>query len=274
MLVPFAVPAPERSVAIHLVCTGKTDVGLKRQHNEDSLYYSQERAICLLADGMGGREFGEVASKLCVDTLNGMFATSFPETLRGRRLADDPDIAHVFRMLFDTWLRDANTAIRAHSFADQRFSEMGTTICSLYYQEDFVVVAHVGDSRIYRIRGGAIEAITEDHSLVNEQLKANLISAEEAATSRLRNILVRAMGPAANVQPDVSVYPAVAGDVYLLCSDGLSDLVSDLEILETVQEQNGDMDDAAAALVDFANARGGKDNITVILARLEPGVDA
>ena len=143
---------------------------------------------------------------------------------------------------------------------------MGTTIAFLYFLDTLVVYGHVGDSRIYRVRQGRIEQLTEDHSFVNMQIKANLITPEEALTSRHRNIIIRAIGTRADVKPDIRTTAVVPGDVFLLCSDGLSDLVEDRVIAEILAKADDD-DAAARALIDAANELGGKDNITVILAR-------
>ncbi len=223
---------------------------------------------------MGGRDFGEVASSLCVSTLNATLHKYFPRTLKGRRLADGGPLVDAFVQAFDTWIRDVNSVVYEFGSLDHRYREMGTTLVVLYHQEDFVVIAHVGDSRVYRIRDGAIEQITEDHSFVNSQLKARLITAEEAAQSAHKNIITRAIGTRATVKADVSVNPCRLGDVYLLCTDGLSDLVQPADMLGAMQKSGGDLRVAVDALVALANERGGVDNITVVLARIEPAAAA
>jgi protein phosphatase len=263
-----SAPAPgDRPIRIQ--CFGKTDVGRKRELNEDSLHFSEKDRMCLLADGMGGRDFGEVASSLAVSTLNSHLHKFFPKSLEGRRLAEGGNIVDVLVQSFDGWIRDVNTIVYEFGAFDHRYREMGTTLALLYQQEDFVVVAHVGDSRVYRIRGGAVEQLTEDHSFVNAQVKVGILTREEAATSRHRNIITRSIGTRAAVKPDVRVQQAVAGDVYLLCSDGLSDLVEAKEMAEVVS-RGPDLRVAVDALIALANERGGGDNITVILARIEP----
>lgn len=219
---------------------------------------------------MGGRDFGEVASSLCVSTLNSNLHKYFPRSLGARRLADGPHVGDVLVQAFDGWIRDVNTIVYEFGSLDHRYREMGTTLALLYQQSDFVVLAHVGDSRIYRVRGGRCEQVTDDHSFVNAQVKIGLITREEAERSQHRNIITRSIGTRAAVKPDVSVHPAVAGDVYLLCSDGLSDLVEAAEMAEIVGRDGGTLRAAVDALVDLANERGGTDNITVILARIEP----
>ena len=218
---------------------------------------------------MGGRDFGEVASALCVDTLNKTFHKYFPETLRGRPLNGDGVVENVVRQTIDTWLRDMNGVVWDFGSKDTRYREMGTTVALVFHEENYVATAHVGDSRVYRIRDGIIEQITEDHSFVNAQLRAGLITPAEALTSQHKNIITRAVGTRAVVKADVAVHEALEGDIYLLCSDGLSDLADEGDILMTMIGEQMDLARSVQALIDLANSRGGKDNITVILARLD-----
>ena len=234
---------------------------------------SAAHGVCLLADGMGGRDFGEVASSLCVSTLNKCFKKYLPKSLKGLKLADGPTdaplIATIFKPLVDTWIRDVNGMCWDFGTIDHKYREMGTTVALLYQAEDYIVVAHVGDSRVYRIRGDEIVQLTDDHSFVNSQLKANLITPEEAAMSSYKNIITRAIGTRSTVKAEVAVHPCAIGDLYVLCSDGLSDQVEDPEILATLDEQERDLESGVDALIDLANLRGGPDNITVILARVD-----
>ena len=259
---------------MRLVCAGKTDVGRKRHLNEDSFYSSDENGFCVLADGMGGRDFGEVASSLCVSSFNGWFKKHFPETFRGRRRGADGLMEDLLRVLFDGWVREVNTAVYNFGMVDARYREMGTTLAFLYHQEDFVALVHVGDSRIYRWRGGEMKQLTDDHSFINSQLKAKLITPEEAAASLHKNIITRAIGTRPSVKPEVQFHDAAAGDVYLLCSDGLSDLVSSDDMAGALARNGTDFRRALDEMVDLANERGGKDNITVVLARVEEGSPA
>lgn len=230
---------------------------------------SEAHGLCLLADGMGGRDFGEVASSLALSTLNKSFKKYFPKTLRTRRLDDGPAVHLALPALLDTWIRDMNAVVWDFGSLDHKYREMGTTLALLYQQADFVALAHVGDSRIYRVRGGAIEQLTEDHSFVNSQLKAKLITPEEAAMSAHKNIITRAIGTRSTVKADVALHKAVLGDLFLLCSDGLSDLVEAPEILAALDAVDRDLERGVDALVALANERGGVDNITVILARVD-----
>lgn len=256
---------------MRLVCSGKTDVGRKRQLNEDSFYTSEENSFCVLADGMGGRDFGEVASSLAVSSFNTYFKKHFPETFRGRPRGADGLMDDLLRVLFDGWVREVNNAVYNFGMVDARYREMGTTLAFLYHQEDFVALVHVGDSRIYRWREGGMKQVSEDHSFINSQLKAKLITPEEAALSSHKNIITRAIGTRPCVKPEVQFLEARAGDVFLLCSDGLSDLVSSDDMSQALARNGKDLRRAVDEMVDLANERGGKDNITVVLARVEEG---
>jgi len=245
---------------------GKTDVGRRRELNEDTYYASDRDTFAVVADGMGGRDFGEVASSLFVSTLNSYMKKFFPSSFR-RRTRDDGSAAPEHLMtLFDTWFRDINSAVYNWGDLDRKYSEMGTTVAFLFLQADFGIVGHVGDSRVYRQRNGAFSLLTEDHSFVNTQLKAKLITAEEALRSSHRNIITRAIGTRSTVKPTFSVCSVKPGDTFLLCSDGLTDLVEDREISEILSAHADDLEACVDALIDEANSRGGKDNITVVLA--------
>ncbi len=242
---------------------------MKRKLNEDSFYFSERLSFAVLADGMGGRDFGEVASSLAVSNFNTYFKKHFPRSFRGRRREDL--VEDLLRSLLDGWVREVNNAVYNFGMVDSRYREMGTTIALMYLQEDFVAMAHVGDSRVYRWRNKEMKQITEDHSFINSQLKAKLITPEEAERSSHKNIITRAVGTRQTVKPEVTFTDAEAGDVFLLCSDGLSDLVSGDDMGHTLARNGNDLVRAVQELIDLANERGGKDNITVVLARVEEG---
>lgn len=218
---------------------------------------------------MGGRDFGEVASSLSVSTLVQTLNRHLPRTLERRRLADGGPLVDVLVQTFDAWIRDVNALVHGFGVVDAKYREMGTTVALVWHCEDYVVVAHVGDSRVYRVRDGRIDLLTEDHSFVNAQLRANLITRAEAETSQHRHIVTRAIGPRYAVKPDVAVLPARSGDVYLLCTDGLCDLVGADDMLRLAEAHRSDLAAGVQALVDLANERGGHDNVTVILTRLD-----
>ena len=256
---------------------GKTDVGRRRELNEDTFAVSKKYAFAVVADGMGGRDFGEVASSLFVSTLRSYMRKYFPESVKDRTKDDGSGVAHHLSNLFDGYFRAINDAVYTWGELDRKYREMGTTVAVLYQQTDFAIVGHVGDSRVYRMRDGRLELVTEDHSFVNTQLKAKLITAEEALRSNHRNIITRAIGTRATVKPTVQIRSARRGDVFLLCSDGLSDMVLDERIEEIMRDSLDDLDATVDALVEEANEAGGKDNITVVLGRVgdaEAGADA
>lgn len=262
---------PEGALQTHIQFCGKTDVGRRRELNEDTFSISPKYAIAIVADGMGGRDFGEVASSLFVSTFRSYMKKYFPESVRERTRGDKSGVAEHLLTLFDTWFRSVNEVVYTFGDLDRKYREMGTTVAVLYHQADFAIVGHVGDSRVYRLRSGKLKLLTEDHSFINTQLKAKLITPEEALRSNHRNIITRAIGTRAMVKPTLQVRSAKQGDIFLLCSDGLSDLVLDERIEEIMLDSPDDLDGTVAALIDEANARGGKDNITVVLGRVASG---
>ncbi len=261
----------EEVLRTHIQFCGKTDVGRRRELNEDTFSTSKKYSIAIVADGMGGRDFGEVASSLFVSTLRSYVRKYFPDSIRDRTREDGSGVGEHLLTLFDSWFRSVNDAVYTFGDLDRKYREMGTTVAVLYQQTDFAIIGHVGDSRIYRMRAGKIALLTEDHSFINTQLKAKLITAEEALRSNHRNIITRAIGTRALVKPTLQVRSAKPGDVFLLCSDGLTDLVLDERIEEIMLDSPDDLDATVAALIDEANARGGKDNITVVLGRVVSG---
>lgn len=268
------MPLPPRRTAIRISCSGKTDIGRRRELNEDTFHCSDRDGLSIVCDGMGGRDFGEVASSMAKSELTRLVHKHFPRTLRGRRIAEGGVVVDALVQLFDGWLRDLNALIHCSGDENERYREMGTTLALVFHQEDLVVVAHVGDSRVYRVREGVIEPMTEDHSFVNAQVKAGLITREEAERSSHKHIVTRAVGPRPVVRADVAVLPARAGDLFVLCTDGLSDQVNAADILATLEKAgalgpSGELPKGVQALIDVANERGGPDNITVILTRLD-----
>ncbi len=257
---------------IGLETTGATHVGLRRSHNEDTLgllpdaYRARERQqgfLFAVADGMGGAQKGEVASHVAVDTL---FATYYD---RSPDSAPDLPPRDALRASFNA----ANDAVYRQGLTLES-GMMGTTLVACAIVEDTAIVANVGDSRAYLIRGGQIRQISEDHSFVAEQVKAGVLSPEEARYSPQRNIITRAIGHEPRLQTDqYEVGPLQPGDVLLLCSDGLHGLIEDADLLAIGQQ--ADLQQAAREYVALANAHGGLDNITCLLVRiLPPDADA
>jgi PPM family protein phosphatase len=224
---------------------GRTDTGRKRRRNEDA--YVVAPPLFAVADGMGGAQAGEVASKLA--------AAALEDTDPGR-LTGPERVASL--------IREANRRVHERSSTDPATSGMGTTMTVALVEQSGVVIGHVGDSRAYLVRDGSIEQLTEDHSLVNELLKSGRLSPSEADTHPQRSVITRAVGTDPEVDVDAFTVDARAGDVFLLCSDGLTDMVDDAAILDAVAENAGDLDRATKTLVAAANRGGGEDNITVV----------
>jgi protein phosphatase len=250
---------------LRIEVAGETNVGMKRTHNEDNFSILEESGLYIVADGMGGHASGEVAAKMAVDSLKEFFAAT----------ANDPERTWPYKMdrskgyeenRLITGIKLANLRIYESAQRDPRQRGMGTTIVTMFAVEDGVYIAHVGDSRIYRMRDGKIEQLTEDHSLLNDYIKMKRLTPEEIANFPHKNVIVRALGMKDTVKVDTRFEQPRAGDLYLLCSDGLSGPVTDDEILQSCT-QNGDLKTAATKMIERANANGGPDNITVVLAR-------
>jgi protein phosphatase len=247
---------------------GQTDIGVTRSHNEDALHLPVDERLAIVADGMGGHASGEVASKMAVDTVVEYFKeTAEEQTLTWPFKVDREGRADMTRLV--TAIKLANLEIHEQAQRDPACRGMGTTIVSALFLDDKIVVGHVGDSRLYRLRDNEISQVTEDHSLINDYIKMKRMTAEEAASWPHKNVIVRALGMKETVQVDVHTEVARMGDCYMLCSDGLSGMITDDKIRDLVAGEH-DLDRAAERLITAANAAGGKDNITVILARIEP----
>jgi serine/threonine protein phosphatase PrpC len=239
----------------------KTDVGMKREHNEDSFLVNEDLGLYIVCDGMGGHAGGETASRLAVQTVE-------RELLSAKLRSDDPfakdaplpeaPLAGALREA----LEGACAAVFRTSRANPELAGMGTTCISLLARGTQVLIGHVGDSRAYLVRGGEVWQLSEDHSLVNEQVRAGLLTEEEAKHSRLKNIITRSVGFEEDVLVDVMGVETRPGDKFLLCSDGLSNLIETNEIRDALQGSG--LDDVPQQLIQLANSRGGDDNITVV----------
>jgi serine/threonine protein phosphatase PrpC len=245
-----------------------TDVGRKRKGNEDSLHVNPEQNLFVVADGMGGHAAGEVASRVAVDSINEFVCLT----------SGDEEITWPFG-LDDTISYDGNRLKTAIRYANRKVLEatkeradyegMATTVVAVLVDGHEANLAHVGDSRVYLVRGESIEQLTSDHSWVNEQVHSGVISADQARSHPLRNVVTRALGGKPDLQVDMTVHELETGDHLLLCSDGLTTMLKDDEIIQIIQDSAGDVKKAARELVDAANAKGGEDNITVLLLRFE-----
>lgn len=255
--------------SVKLAAFGLTDVGRQREHNEDSLALVPEHGLFVVADGMGGHQAGDVASKLATKLIADFFQAMAGEDATwpsnyNRTLSEEEN-----RLV--TGINLANRRIFEQSHRNQAHQGMGTTVVGALFSErrKRVYVGHVGDSRAYRIRGGEIVQMTKDHSLYNEPFPHMTESEREELP---RNVITRALGMDGAVVVDLTNEELLIGDVYLLCSDGLSGMISDAQILEVISA-NPEVHAACVGLVQAANDQGGDDNITAILVRVEVGVD-
>ena len=245
-----------------------SDPGRVRKNNEDAFLADPAVGIFAVADGMGGHAAGEIASRLALNTLQGVLTRD----RAGQKSAFSPDQTAVLSTLSNllvNGIRSANQTVFRSSQEKEEYRGMGTTVVAVYFGDSNPAVAHVGDSRLYRIRSRKIEQFTEDHSVVWEQYREGLLPKEALSASPLKNIVTRALGMNPMVDVDVQELEVQKGDQLLLCSDGLSDLVRDDELLQTVEEASGELDQGCRRLVQMANQRGGKDNITVLLIKIE-----
>lgn len=246
---------------------GATNIGRKRDHNEDSIFLPDDDRLVIVADGMGGHASGEIASQLAVDVVVEHFRdTSKQQVLTWPYKVDRDYRTHVNRMTTSIML--ANLEIWERAQREARFKGMGTTCVAMYFLDDTAIVGHVGDSRAYRLRKHELTQLTEDHSLINDYIKMKRVTAEEAESWPHKNVIVRALGMKESVQVDIITETPRIGDVFVLCSDGLSGMLPDDQITHIVDNER-DLDKAVERLVDAANEEGGVDNISVILARCE-----
>lgn len=252
-----------RQKPLNMIAVGKTHVGRVRSNNEDFFCVDEELGLFLVADGMGGHASGEVASRMAVEILYQAYARD-----QGRDFPKQEPLEAEEKRLLES-IQLANRAILELSLKEQRYRGMGTTLAGLLRRRDSLLCFHVGDSRIYKLCKGRLVQLTEDHSVVAQQVKMGVLTEEQARTSRIRNVITRAIGVQWEVEVDISVQHMEDGDLYMLCSDGLSDFVP-LEILEKVLLDHGrDLEGAASQLVEEALEMGGQDNVTVVLVRLE-----
>ena len=242
-----------------------SDNGKVRSHNEDSVLVAPALGLAVLADGMGGYNAGEVASGMATSLIGAGLAKAFADKPPDERVAAGGYWAHEAIV---QEVRRANEAIYEAAQSQPQYSGMGTTLVMALFYGDTVTVAHLGDSRLYRQRGDDFRQVTRDHSLLQEQLDSGMISASEARLSSNRNLVTRALGVDPDVVPEVCDYGIEVGDLYLLCSDGLNDMVDDEELALTLRLLSANLQLCATQLVTMANDNGGRDNVSVILARV------
>ena len=244
----------------------RTDPGLVRGQNEDSVFVDADRGLAILADGMGGYQAGEVASNMAPTLLSSGLRRAF-KTCAAHTIDQGSGQLFAQRALVEQ-IAAVNSAIYRAAEDQSRFGGMGTTLVAAVFCDDRMVVAHIGDSRLYRLRGDEFVALTRDHSLLQEQLDCGQISAEEARYSVNRNLVTRAVGVDPQVEAEVHTYVVHPGDVYLLCSDGLYDLLETAEIQHLLEMFGANLDLAAMQLIQLANDNGGDDNISVVVVKV------
>jgi serine/threonine protein phosphatase PrpC len=237
--------------------SAKTDPGRARDNNEDSVAYDEPARLAVLADGMGGYNAGEIASGM---------ATAFIKSEMSKWLQEAGVNAQSreVRRAMEICVDNANLAIFNSANSNSHYAGMGTTLVLGVFLQDRLLVGHIGDSRCYRLRGEVLEQITKDHSLLQEQIDAGIITAEQAANSSYKNLVTRALGVEEVVLLEINEHLVQSGDLYMMCSDGLSDMVEDAAIGKIIAS-NGTLEDKAAELVRLANDNGGRDNISVLM---------
>lgn len=250
-------------MAITRLHFAQTDIGRKRSHNEDCYAAEPALGLYVVCDGMGGGNAGEVASHMAIDAILAYVKDKTRSACVAGRASINPDLSPLTNQLADA-IHAANETVYRASWKHAKYAGMGTTVVAARLTERHVSVAHVGDSRLYLIRNGAIQALTSDHSWVAEQVAKGYMTEDEAERSPRRNIVTRALGVESTVDIDLAEIPIFDGDVLLLCSDGLTRGVRCRDILRTV-EAAGDLCDITKRLVSLANDAGGDDNITVVL---------
>lgn len=243
--------------------TGCTDTGIRRKYNQDHIGYEQNLGIAVLADGMGGHQAGEVAAQMAVesilDKLQALAELNSSSPVNESRILD----------FVSKSISESNTEIFEASHADEAHKGMGTTIVATVVDGTHIYAAHVGDSRLYLYREQVLRRITKDHSLVQSLIDKGFYTEREASNASIGNVVTRSLGNKAEVEVDTRRIEMEAADVFLLCSDGLTDMVSDWQIAEVINENAMDMEQTANELVFLANKYGGKDNISVILILVE-----
>lgn len=254
-------------MALKIRFAGNTHVGMKRQHNEDNLCVIQDQNLYMVADGMGGHASGEVASAMAVETVKDFFVET----------AKDADMTWPYKMEKGREYEENRLAagiklanLRIFETAAQNAAQrgMGTTLVALAFKGDTAYLGHVGDSRIYRLRGDALSQETEDHSLLNDYIKMKDLTEQEIENFPHKNVIVRALGMKETVQVDVAHDEPEEGDLYLLCSDGLNGMITDADIRRIMIDHRNDLERCCNELINAANEGGGNDNVTVVLVEI------
>lgn len=249
---------------IHLETASATDPGIVRSYNEDSIAIEQELDLLVLADGMGGYKAGDVASSMATDLV----ANELKRTLSIHPIRKPGQLSEC-SLAVRSAIEKINRVIYRTAQSEEKYHGMGTTLALIQFHDNWATIAHVGDSRLYRWRNARFDLLTQDHSLLREQVQMGVISSDDARFSHNRNLVTRALGIEAEVTVEVSEIDVLPGDIYLLCSDGLNDMVDDADIELAVSELQANVPLAASQLVQMANDNGGHDNVSVLIAKVE-----
>jgi protein phosphatase len=245
-----------------------TDVGRKRKGNEDSHFVNPEQNLFVVADGMGGHAAGEIASRIAVESINEFICLTGGDEEITWPFGLDENISYDGNRL-KTAIRFANKRVIEATREKTEYEGMATTVAAVLVDDSVANLGHVGDSRVYLFREGMVSQLTSDHSWVNEQLLSGVISADQARSHPLRNVVTRALGGKADLQVEMQVHEIEPGDLLMLCSDGLTTMLPDEEMGKLVEKAGDDLTQAAHSLVAAANSRGGEDNITVLLLKFQ-----
>lgn len=254
----------QRDVVLDIVT--RTDAGKVRSNNEDSVLANATRGIVVLADGMGGYNAGEVASSMATSMLGKWLENSAAKREAGATLAAALSSTHA---ALDIGVTETNRAIFSAAQSQAQYAGMGTTLVIGVFQGNQLTVAHIGDSRAYRLRDNEFIQITRDHSWLEEKIASGLLTREQAQLSRNKNLVTRAVGIDAQVSAEIHDFEVISDDIYLFCSDGLNDMVSDKEIGMTLNALSANLDLCALQLIQLANDNGGRDNVSVILVKVK-----
>ena len=243
---------------IYEICT-ETNTGLARDNNEDAVAFDPATRLCILADGMGGYNAGEIASGMAVAFIKSEMSRWLSQAGRHANVKE-------VRRAMEICVENANHSIFNAANSNPQYTGMGTTLVVGVFQDDKLILGHIGDSRCYRLRGTEFQQITKDHSLLQEQIDAGLITPEQALTSLNKNLVTRALGVEDTVSVELHEHRVEDGDIYVMCSDGLSDMVNDAAIARIMTE-GSPLEQKAKELIAIANEAGGRDNISVVLAQ-------
>ena len=254
------------NLAKALEIASATHTGMVRSHNEDAISSDGEVGLAVLADGMGGYNAGEVASGIAVALITSEMRQAIAKTSLHSLDQADGDLQAI--RLLKGIVAKANTSIYQSASSQPQYAGMGTTLVVALFRDNRLSVAHIGDSRLYRLRDEKLEQITRDHSLLQEQIDSGMITREAARRSQNKNLVTRALGIEPEVEAEIHTYDVRPGDLYLLCSDGLNDMVEDEDIELTLNAMGSNLPLAANQLVQMANDNGGRDNVSVILIKI------